>query len=107
MQCSTRVVGEYAPLHFHGAIATRVMFVARREAAHELFAYNLAHFSLQVFLRTRVAPKSGVVVAVDVLNLDSVAAAESIQLANALGGVGLAVHETHPVEFGVKIVGTE
>jgi hypothetical protein len=107
VQCSTRVVGEDAPLHFHGAVATRVMFVARREAAHELFAHNLAHFSLQVFLRTRVAPEGGVVVAVDVVDLDSVAAAESIQLAYALGGIGFAVHETHPVEFGVKIVSTK
>ena len=43
----------------------------------------------------------------DVLNLDSVAAAESVQLTYTLGGVGLAVHKTHPVEFGVKIVGTK
>jgi hypothetical protein len=44
---------------------------------------------------------------VDVVDLDSVAAAESIQLAYALGGIGFAVHETHPVEFGVKIVSTK
>ena len=107
MQCCTRVIGEDAPLYLHGAVAARVVLVARREAAQEFFAHNLAHFALKVLLRARIASKGGVIIAVDMVNFDTVAAAESIEFAHALGRVGFAVHETHPVELGVEVVGAK